>query len=71
MALKGIDDRPSSGGGSEGTTESVLRQLGHKKQLRAHLVLYKIDPLIIMHWAHLFFSARTLALGTSNKQLGQ
>jgi hypothetical protein len=28
--------------GSEGTTESVFRQLGHRKQLRAHLLVCTI-----------------------------
>lgn len=31
------DDAPASSGGSEGTTDNVFRQLGHKKQFRAHL----------------------------------
>ena len=48
MVLKGIDDRPSSSGGSDGTTESVLRQLGQRKQLRAHLRLCKADSLTMI-----------------------
>ena len=36
--LIGIEDgAPGSTGGSEGTTDNVFRQLGHKKQFRAHL----------------------------------
>ena len=38
MVLIGIeDDAVVSSGGSEGTTDNVFRQLGHKKQFRAHL----------------------------------
>jgi len=43
MALNGIDVLPSSSGGSEGTTESVLRQFGQRKQFRAHLRPCKIN----------------------------
>jgi hypothetical protein len=36
--LIGTASRPSpESGGSEGTTERVLRQFGHIKQFRAHL----------------------------------
>jgi hypothetical protein len=73
-AFTGAEFRPSSAiGGSEGTTASVLRQLGHWKQLRAHLFRVKDLCMDIKHprVAHLFFSARTLALGTSKRQLGQ
>lgn len=36
--LMGAESLPSpASGGSEGTTDNVLRQLGHMKQFRAHL----------------------------------
>ena len=78
-------------GGSDGTTVSVLRQFGHKKQFRAHLQSKsrtsadcwplsarrerKTERKGVGHFTkpptYLFFSARTLALGTSNRQFGQ
>ena len=68
------DDLPSAvSGGSEGTIESVFLQFGHMKQLRAHLHLHpwSAPPKLFREQTDLFFSALTLALGTSNKQLGQ
>jgi len=59
MALNGIDDRPSSSGGSEGTTESVLRQFGHKKQFRAHLGSCKIDSTKIIVVSPILLGAHT------------
>lgn len=61
-------------GGSDGTTVKVLRQLGHMKQFLAHLsgeIRYPESESFVLCHAHLFFSARTLALGTSNRQFGQ
>lgn len=38
IVLSGIEEEfASSSVGSEGTTDNVFRQLGHKKQFRAHL----------------------------------
>jgi hypothetical protein len=59
MALNGIDDRPSSSGGSEGTTESVLRQFGQRKQFRAHLRPCKIDCMKMIVVSPILLSAHT------------
>ena len=39
-------------GGSEGTTDNVLRQFGHIKQLRAHLIYLSLTTITIDFECH-------------------